>query len=91
MRLHGNPGLCTQHRFGGTMKQCGSAGAGRVLKPGGTLMVYGPFKKDGVCTTESNASFDASLRSQNPSWGYRCVLSPAVAVPKPARILYIVT
>lgn len=50
----------------------GAAGAGKVLRPGGLLLVYGPFKVDGKCTTESNASFDMSLRQQNPEWGYRC-------------------
>jgi hypothetical protein len=47
------------------------AGAGMVLRVGGLLLVYGPFKKDGKCTTDSNAVFDVSLRSQNPEWGYR--------------------
>ena len=51
------------------------AGAGKVLKPGGLLMVYGPFKKDGECTTASNAEFDQTLRSRNPAWGYRRVLT----------------
>jgi hypothetical protein len=46
-------------------------GAGTALRTGGLLLVYGPFKKDGKCTTSSNAQFDASLKSQNPEWGYR--------------------
>ena len=43
----------------------------RFLQPGGRLFVYGPFMRDGVHTSESNASFDASLRAQNPAWGVR--------------------
>ena len=58
------------------------AGAGKVLRPGGLLLVYGPFKVDGKCTTESNASFDASLRRQNPEWGYRCDTRLPLRVPR---------
>ncbi len=46
-------------------------GVGRVLRPGGKLCVYGPFKYRGEFTTPSNAQFDASLRSQNPESGLR--------------------
>eukprot|EP00877_Chromochloris_zofingiensis_P008905 jgi/Chrzof1/4268/Cz14g05180.t1 len=46
-------------------------GAARHLKPGGLLLIYGPFKLDGVFTTASNAEFDESLRVHNPLWGYR--------------------
>ena len=49
------------------------AGASALLPPGGTLLLYGPFKLNNACTTESNATFDASLRKQNPAWGYRDV------------------
>ena len=46
--------------------------SGMLLDKGGVLMVYGPFKdEDGNFTTDSNAAFDASLRSRNPEWGYR--------------------
>ena len=48
-------------------------GAGAALAPGGALLIYGPFKVDGACTTPSNAEFDASLQQRNPSWGYRDV------------------
>jgi SAM-dependent methyltransferase len=47
------------------------AGAGRALKPGGLLMLYGPFKRDGKHTAVSNAVFDTSLREGNPDWGVR--------------------
>ena len=47
------------------------AGAGRVLEPGGTLAVYGPFSYDGRHTAESNARFDAFLRACDPLSGIR--------------------
>lgn len=47
------------------------AGAKRVLPIDGILYLYGPFKQDGVHTAPSNATFDASLQSQNPEWGVR--------------------
>ena len=46
-------------------------GAAGALRPGGLLLIYGPFLVDGEATTESNATFDASLRASNPEWGYR--------------------
>jgi hypothetical protein len=46
-------------------------GAGRNLVSGGLLYLYGPYKKGGAHTAESNDRFDRSLRSQNPEWGVR--------------------
>lgn len=46
-------------------------GAGRVLRPGGVLYLYGPYRRDGAHTAPSNASFDATLRAQDPRWGVR--------------------
>lgn len=47
------------------------AGAGEILGPGGLLILYGPFKRDGRHTALSNEAFDASLRSSDPEWGVR--------------------
>jgi SAM-dependent methyltransferase len=74
------------------------SGAGRLLRAGGRLFVYGPFKRDGVHTAPSNATFDESLRAQNSDWGVRDVrdldalaqgagLAPAEIVPMPTNNL----
>lgn len=47
------------------------AGAGRVLSPGGVLLLYGPFRRQGVKTAPGNEAFDADLRARNPQWGVR--------------------
>jgi SAM-dependent methyltransferase len=49
------------------------AGAGRALRNGGMLFLYGPFKRGGKHTADSNAAFDDSLRQGNPEWGVRDV------------------
>ncbi len=45
-------------------------GAGRLLKPGGLLILYGPFARSGIIAP-SNAAFDESLKSRNSGWGVR--------------------
>ena len=47
------------------------AGIGRVLSVGGILCMYGPFNYDGKFTSESNARFDAWLKSRDPASGVR--------------------
>jgi SAM-dependent methyltransferase len=46
-------------------------GVGRILCPGGVLLLYGPFRQDGQHTAPSNEAFDRSLRAGNPEWGVR--------------------
>jgi SAM-dependent methyltransferase len=46
-------------------------GAAAALKPGGTLVLYGPVVVDGEALADSNAAFDASLRARDPAWGLR--------------------
>lgn len=48
-------------------------GARRLLRPGGVLYTYGPYKRGGRHTAPSNEAFDASLKARDPSWGVRDV------------------
>jgi SAM-dependent methyltransferase len=77
------------------------AGAGRLLRPDGHLFIYGPFKRDGEHTAPSNASFDATLKAENPDWGVRDTrdlnaaaqaagLTLSEAIPMPANNLVLV-
>lgn len=61
------------------------AGAARLLGPGAPLILYGPYRRDGVPTAASNEAFDLSLKMRDPAWGLRrvedlAVLSPAFAL-----------
>ena len=77
------------------------AGAGRTLRAGGMLYLYGPYKIDGRHTARSNQEFDAYLRGQNAEWGIRDLgemrelaarhgLTQAETVPMPANNLSII-
>ena len=46
-------------------------GAGRRLRRGGHLLLYGPYRRGGEHTSDSNAAFDASLRQRDARWGVR--------------------
>ena len=48
-------------------------GAARILHPHGKLITYGPYRFSGKHTSESNQTFDASLKARNPAWGVRDV------------------
>ncbi|NIJ20988.1 SAM-dependent methyltransferase [Sphingomonas naasensis] len=77
------------------------AGAGRLLAPGAPLILYGPYRQQGVPTAESNEAFDVSLKGRNPAWGLRHVADVSAAalaqglrleriVPMPANNLSLV-
>ncbi|OZJ04795.1 hypothetical protein BZG36_01876 [Bifiguratus adelaidae] len=38
---------------------------------GGYLLIYGPFKRNGAFTSESNEEFDRDLKRRNHAWGLR--------------------
>jgi SAM-dependent methyltransferase len=45
---------------------------GRVLRrPGGLLVLYGPYREAGVPLAASNQAFDDNLKARNPAWGLR--------------------
>jgi SAM-dependent methyltransferase len=46
-------------------------GAARLLPASGVLYLYGPFKRNGQHTAESNQRFDERLRGEDPRWGVR--------------------
>ena len=44
-----------------------------LLPSGASLIIYGPFMRNGAHTSASNAAFDQSLRERNDEWGLRDV------------------
>jgi SAM-dependent methyltransferase len=55
------------------------AGSARILPKGGALILYGPWRKEGVGTVPSNIAFDSDLKRRNPEWGLRLVEDFAAA------------
>ena len=47
------------------------AGAAQLLRAGGCMFTYGPYRFSGEFTAPSNQAFDQSLRQRNPAWGVR--------------------
>lgn len=45
--------------------------AGRLLKSGQPLYLYGPYRRPGRPIEPGNAAFDESLRGRDPAWGLR--------------------
>jgi SAM-dependent methyltransferase len=46
-------------------------GAAAHLTIGGALLLYGPYRQEGVPTAPSNEAFDADLKARNAAWGLR--------------------
>jgi SAM-dependent methyltransferase len=60
--IHISPWRATEHLI---------AGCERLLRPGGVVVLYGPYRRFGRHTAPSNEAFDASLRARDPQWGVR--------------------
>ena len=63
------------------------AGAGRLLSPGGKLVLYGPYLEADVPIAPSNLSFDESLKVRDPAWGLRD-LADVVALAEAAGLRF---
>ena len=60
--VHISPWSCSKALF---------KASGNYLQDGQYLILYGPFKRNGIHTSESNVLFDQSLRDMNVNWGVR--------------------
>lgn len=61
----------TSHIMGWPEVERMFAGVEQVLEPGGYLLLYGPFNRNGTFTSESNQAFDQMLRDRDPAMGIR--------------------
>jgi len=61
----------TLHYMGLDCVQAFFCGVANVLRPGGMLLVYGPFNYAGSYTSDSNAAFDRWLQSSDPQRAIR--------------------
>mgnify|MGYP001602177282 CR=1 FL=1 len=48
-------------------------GAKRLLRDGGVVLLYGPYKREGRHTAPSNEAFEVWLKERDPSFGVRDV------------------
>jgi len=46
-------------------------GAAALLRADAPLILYGPYRREGQHTADSNAAFDANLRRRDAAWGVR--------------------
>ena len=86
------------HLISTSATRCLIEEAAAALAPGGTLILYGPFKRDGQTTSPGDTRFDAQLRAADPAIGYKdntemarwlsdAALSPIDEVDMPANNL----
>ncbi len=62
-------------------------GAAQALRPGGVLVVYGPFIVDGEPLAPSNAAFDADLKARDARWGLRRLAEVQAAAQQAGLVL----
>lgn len=58
--------LITDAQATAILTQCAQA-----LNPGGVLMIYGPFMRDGQLTSDGDARFHANIQAADPLRGYK--------------------
>jgi SAM-dependent methyltransferase len=63
-------------------------GVGRVLEPGGTVVIYGPFNYEGRYTSDSNEQFDVFLKARDPRSGIRDFEAVAAAAHELAGLAF---
>jgi cyclopropane fatty-acyl-phospholipid synthase-like methyltransferase len=61
----------TAHIMAWQQVECFFSRVGRVLETGGVFCLYGPFNYNAQYTSDSNARFDAWLKSRDPLSGVR--------------------
>ena len=61
----------TAHIMSWPQVECLFAGVGKILETAGVFCLYGPFNYNGRYTSESNARFDAWLKSRDALSGVR--------------------
>jgi hypothetical protein len=62
-------------------------GAARVLAGDAPLILYGPWRSNGVATAPRNLAFDADLKARNSAWGLRRVEDFAAAAEERGFLL----
>lgn len=62
----------------------------QALAPDGTACLYGPFLRNGRATSDGDAAFDASLRAQDPTIGYKDLVWVTGLLAKAAMNLRVV-
>ncbi|WP_448663619.1 DUF938 domain-containing protein [Sphingomonas sp. CJ20] len=63
------------------------AGAGRLLAPGAPLILYGPYRRQGVETAPSNEAFELWLKERDPAFGLRHLEEVAAAAAAQGLVL----
>jgi hypothetical protein len=61
----------TAHIMHWPMVEALFTGVGRILPPGGQLLLYGPFNYNGSYSSDSNQHFDRWLKARDQNSGIR--------------------
>ena len=59
------------HLVSEPVARCVIGEVGKALSPGGRFVLYGPFLRDGVATSDGDRRFHESLQAHDPAIGYK--------------------